>query len=80
MHHHGNSCGCMCHKSGGIIVALIGIVLLLGNFEILDPKIVHNAWPVLIVIWGLNKAFLKGKCNCCKGENCGDHNHDKPAH
>ena len=61
----GKSCNCMCHKMVGILVALFGLVLLLGAIHVLSPKIVHLALPVLIILGGL-KMSMKGICSCCK--------------
>jgi hypothetical protein len=59
------SCGCPCHLMNGILVALIGLIFLLGNFSVLSPKIVGIAWPVLLILLGLKNSVGKGRCKCC---------------
>jgi hypothetical protein len=60
----GKGCCCVCHMMGGILIALIGVTVLLGNLEIITPKIVGLVWPSLLILLGLKKA-LKGRCSCC---------------
>lgn len=55
-------CGCFCHRAGGLIVLLIGLDFLLGNLDVLGPRIVGIIWPVLIILLGLKGL---GKCRCC---------------
>lgn len=58
-------CGCGCHKMGGILVILFGLVFLLGALDVLSARVVSITWPSLIILAGL-KALAKGKCKCCK--------------
>ena len=58
-------CGCFCHKMHGILVALIGLVFLLGAFDVLSPKTVNIAWPILLILIGLKCGLCQGKCKCC---------------
>ncbi len=58
------SCRCPCHKSLGLFIALIGLVFLLGNTDVLSQKVVQMTWPILLMLIGLKKAF-KGMCKCC---------------
>ena len=59
------SCCCFCHKVPGILVALIGVVFLLGALEVLSTKTVHITWPILLILLGLKCSCGKGKCKCC---------------
>ncbi len=62
-------CCCPCHKMKGILVALIGVVFLLGALGVLSEKAVAITWPILLILGGLKSAF-KGMCKCCSGESC----------
>jgi len=67
---NGKSCGsagckCPCHKMMGILIALIGVTFLLGNLDVVSQKFVATAWPILLILIGLKKSFLKGMCKCC---------------
>lgn len=64
--HENHSCCCVCHKVGGIVVALIGLDFLLGALNVLSQNAVNIVWPVLVIIIGLLKAFGQGKCKCCE--------------
>jgi len=57
-------CGCVCHKMPGILVALIGLVLLAGNMELMSAEWVGRIWPVLLILIGVKK-MCKGRCKCC---------------
>lgn len=57
-------CGCPCHKAGGILIVLIGVVFLLGNLEVISSQIVGIVWPSLIILGGLKLTF-KSMCKCC---------------
>ena len=67
-HEHGScghgSCGCPCHKMGGIFIALIGLAFLLGALDVISQKMVNVAWPSLLILVGL-KHSAKGMCKCC---------------
>jgi predicted membrane protein len=47
----------------GIIVLLLGIILTLGNFDIIDSNAVLRFWPLLLVIFGAMKALQPGRGN-----------------
>jgi len=59
-------CKCPCHKMPGILIALIGVVVLLGTYDVLSAKLVATIWPILLILFGLKKA-CKGMCKCCAG-------------
>ena len=66
----GKSCGtkgckCPCHKALGILIALIGIVFLLGTYDVVSAKFVGTVWPILLILIGLKKICPKGMCKCC---------------
>lgn len=44
----------------GIIVLLLGVILTLGNFEIIEASSVLRFWPALLVIFGAVKAVQPG--------------------
>ncbi|PLX24073.1 MAG: hypothetical protein C0600_13760 [Ignavibacteria bacterium] len=44
----------------GVLILLLGIVLTLGNFDIIDAPEVIRFWPVLLVLFGLLKALQPG--------------------
>ena len=58
-------CCCVCHKVVGILVALVGLTILLGTFDVLSARIVSIVWPILVILIGLKKSFGAGKCKCC---------------
>ncbi len=58
-------CKCPCHKMNGILIALIGLVFLLGHLDVIAQRIVDIAWPVLVILLGLKNSMGKGKCKCC---------------
>lgn len=58
-------CKCPCHMMSGILVALIGLVFLLGAFNVLGPRVVSIAWPIGLILLGLQNSIGKGRCNCC---------------
>ncbi len=59
-----SKCGCPCHKVSGILIALIGLVFLLGALNVLSPHIVEITWPILVILIGLKK-MCDGMCKCC---------------
>lgn len=60
----GKTCNCPHHKVVPIAIVLIGLVVLLGTFQILSSMVVNTIWPILLIIIGGTK--LKGKmCKCC---------------
>jgi len=44
----------------GVIVLLLGVVLTLGNFDIIDAPAVVRFWPVLLIIFGAVKLLEPG--------------------
>ncbi len=58
-------CQCPCHKFKGLLVILLGLVFLLGNYGVLTPEIVNTTWPILIILIGV-KMLGRGFCKCCK--------------
>jgi hypothetical protein len=57
-------CGCPCHKMGGVVVVLIGVIFLLGNLDIISSKIIGIIWPIFIILAGI-KIMAKRMCKCC---------------
>ena len=49
----------------GIFVALLGVVFLLGNLDVISSKVVNICWPIIVVLLGLKNSLGKGKCKCC---------------
>jgi predicted membrane protein len=45
----------------GIIVLLLGLILTLGNFDVIEASSVLRYWPVLLVVFGAVKAFQPGR-------------------
>ncbi len=60
---HAN-CRCPHHAIVPILITLIGLAFLLQAFAVLSPRFVEIAWPILLVLIGLNK-LIAGKCKCC---------------
>ncbi len=56
-------CSCAHHKLGSIIVMLIGLAFLLGNMQVIDPRISGLIWPALLIVWGFVK-LMGGSCKC----------------
>ena len=44
----------------GTVVVLLGLVLTLGNFDVIDASSYLRYWPVLLVIFGVIKALQPG--------------------
>jgi len=58
-------CKCPCHMILGILIALIGVVFLLGNYDIVSTRFIAFAWPILLIVIGLKMMCPKGICKCC---------------
>ena len=58
-------CSCPHHRVNGIFVALAALAYLLGQTGTISMEHANYAWPVLIMLVGLNKAFSRGMCKCC---------------
>ncbi len=63
-------CGCFCHKLIGLMAILIGIVFLLGTFEVVSAKVVGIVWPICLIIAGARASVMKGMCKCCEKAKC----------
>ncbi len=59
-----NICKCSHHKVVPVCIALIGLVFLLGQLNVLSAGFVNLSWPVLLLAVGLTKMFSP-KCKCC---------------
>ncbi len=57
-------CNCGHHKVVPGAVMLIGLVFLLGTFNILTMWAVGVIWPVLLMVIGGMK-MMSHKCKCC---------------
>jgi hypothetical protein len=57
-------CSCPCHKVPGLLIASIGLVFLLGAFNVLSSRVVQITWPILLILLGLKK-MCGGMCKCC---------------
>ncbi|MBR9975478.1 MAG: hypothetical protein KFF77_07835 [Bacteroidetes bacterium] len=44
----------------GIVVLLLGVILTLGNFDIIEASSVLRFWPALLVLFGMLKALQPG--------------------
>jgi hypothetical protein len=62
---HSHSCGCMCHRSTGLGLSLIGLSFLLGHFNVITADVVSIIWPVVLIVIGSKKLF-PNMCKCCK--------------
>jgi hypothetical protein len=61
----GSGCGCVCHKSTGLLIILIGATFLAGAFNVISERLVSIVWPILLIIAGAMK--LCGPiAGCCK--------------
>ncbi len=65
----GMRCSCPHHKMVPIFIILIGLVFLLGALGVLNDTFVAYAWPILIIVIGLQKLFGNA-CKCCDGHKC----------
>lgn len=70
---HGGMCKCPHHKFVPMLITLIGVAFLLQALDVLTASFVATAWPVLLILIGLQKMFA-GMCSCCSGgcAGCGD--------
>ena len=57
-------CNCPCHKMLGLLIALIGVVFLLGTYDVISLKMVDTIWPILLIFIGLKKS-CRSMCKCC---------------
>ena len=54
-------CKCMHHKIVPVCIALIGLVILLGQMNVLTAGAVNFIWPLLLIVIGVAK-MMKYKC------------------
>ncbi len=61
------TCGgaCPCHKMLPLFITLIGLAFLLQALNVVSPSFVALAWPILLILAGLQKMF-GSMCSCCK--------------
>lgn len=57
-------CCCPCHKMGGVLIALLGVVVLLGALDVLSSKTVWITSAILVIFIGLKQA-TSNMCKCC---------------
>lgn len=60
----GKVCRCPHHKMVPLFITLLGLVFLLGNVGVLSGGFVGIAWPILLLLIGLQK-LSRGMCKCC---------------
>jgi len=58
------NCNCSHHKVVPLLVALFGLLFLLGNLGYVGANYVNIIWPVLALVGGLAKLF-ENNCRCC---------------
>jgi len=58
------SCSCPHHSMTAVFILLFGLLFLLEAFGVFDMVFVSYAWPILVILYGLNRLFRR-KCNCC---------------
>lgn len=56
-------CTCPHHKTGAIIIILLGLTFLLGTMGVLSGVAVSYAWPILVIIFGVTR-LIGGSCRC----------------
>ena len=57
-------CACPHHKMVPLCITLIGLLFLLQAYGTVSASFVSVAWPILLILIGLQKMF-KGMCKCC---------------
>ena len=60
----GKTCKCMHHSVVPILITLLGLDFLLGNWGTLTPAFVAGSWPILLTLIGVMKLTSR-KCTCC---------------
>ncbi len=60
----GMNCSCPHHKFVPVLIMLIGLAFLLQALDVLSASFVSVAWPVLLILIGLQKC-CRGMCKCC---------------
>ena len=61
--HWNNQCGCRHHRMVPMLLVLLGLTFLLGNLGVVSAEFVDVAWPVLVIVVGLQK-MMGLKCKC----------------
>ncbi len=57
-------CRCPHHKMVPLGIVLIGLVFLLQALNVLAASTAAVAWPVILILIGLQK-MMGGMCKCC---------------
>ena len=57
-------CRCFCHKMDGVIWMVIGIIILLWAFGVIQQNLFWIIVGAAVVVAGLQK-ILGGFCKCC---------------
>ena len=55
---------CPCRVMGGVFIALIGVVMLLGTLGVISEKTAWIAASIFVILIGLQKA-CRSMCKCC---------------
>jgi len=55
-------CKCTHHKIVPGCIALIGLVFLLGQMNVLTAGAVSLIWPIILIVIGVSKMM---SCKCC---------------
>lgn len=63
-------CRCVHHNMVPLMVFLIGLLFILGNFGYMSSELVSKIWPILLALIGILK-MCGGWCKCCRGCSCG---------
>lgn len=61
--HWNNQCRCMHHRVVPMLLVLLGLAFLLENLGLLSSGFVGLAWPVLVMLIGLQK-MMGLSCKC----------------
>lgn len=64
--HWNNQCGCPHHKLLPMLLVVLGLTFLLGNLGLVSSDFVNLAWPILLILIGLQKG-LGLMCKCWGG-------------
>ena len=48
----------------GVFVVLFGLTFLLRSLDVISPKAAGIAWPIIVILAGLQSIF-RSKCKCC---------------
>lgn len=51
----------------GVFVILFGLTFLLRALDVISPKVAGIAWPIIVMLAGLQSMF-GNKCNCCNAK------------